>query len=121
MSQATSPRLQRISDMLRRELSVMIQQLDDPRLTMISVMDVKVSRDLSHAKVYISCLEEDKVKEMLAVLNHAAGYLRHQLAQTVELRIIPNLRFYFDDALVRSGRIADLLNEEEKNHPKDEG
>lgn len=115
-------RLDRIADMLKRELSILIQnEINDPRVGMVSVTDVKVSRDLMHAKVYVSVLQpEEKIPSAIKALNHAANYLRYQLAQRVELRVMPELRFYYDDSLIRGNRIANLIDEVTREKPKDE-
>ncbi|MFN7096808.1 MAG: 30S ribosome-binding factor RbfA [Gammaproteobacteria bacterium] len=113
-------RLDRIGDMLRRELTVLIQhEVNDPRVGMVSVTDVKVSRDLMHAKVYVSVLQpDDKIAAAIDALNHAAGYLRYQLAQRVDLRVMPQLRFYYDDSLVRGNRISNLIDEVTRDKEK---
>jgi ribosome-binding factor A len=113
-------RLDRIGDMLKRELSLLIQQeIKDPRVGMVSVTDVKVSRDLAHAKVYVSVLQPDeKIPEAIEALNHAASYLRYQLAQRVELRAMPVLRFYYDDSLLRGNRIATLIDKVTREKPE---
>lgn len=115
-------RLDRIGDMIKREIAVLIQQhVKDPRVGMVSVTDVKVSRDLSYAKIYVSImLPEEKIPEAIKALNHATGFLRHELAQRVELRVMPQLRFYYDDSLIRGNRIASLIDEVTRNKPNDD-
>ncbi len=106
-------RLDRIGDTLKRELAELIQHhVNDPRVGMVSVTEVKVSKDLAHAKVFVSLMvEEAKIPDAIAALNHAAGYLRYQLAQRVDLRVMPALRFYYDDSAVRGSRIATLIDQ----------
>lgn len=105
-------RLDRISDMIQRELSRLIQSsMDDPRVGIVTVSHVDVSPNLSHAKVHVSVLgDEAKVKETLKVLNKAAPYLRCLLAENIELRVTPELRFVYDDSIARASRISTLLN-----------
>jgi len=107
----TSSRLDRISDLLKQELALMIQtELRDPRLGMVSVLAVKVSRDLAHADVFITVLGAEPA-EAVAALNKAAGMLRSLLAKSVNLRATPRLRFIFDESVERGRRISALIDE----------
>lgn len=118
---STYSRLDRINDTIKRELAILIQQsLNDPRIGMVSVTAVKVSKDLSHAKVFVSFLEEGKaVVEGIAALNHASTFLRYQLAQRIDLRVMPLLRFYYDDSLLRASRITSLIDDAIDKHNDD--
>ena len=115
-------RLDRINDAIMREISVLIQQqVSDPRIGMVSVTEVSVSRDLSHAKVFVSVMQPDeKIPEAIKALNHAAGFLRHELAQRIDLRFMPKLRFYYDDSLIRGNRISALIDEVTRDKPSDD-
>jgi ribosome-binding factor A len=111
-------RAQRIADRIREELSEMlIQEISDPRLSEISVTDVNVDRELSYANIYVSALEgSERSEEVLAGLEHAKGYLRHELAQRIELRTFPYLRFHWDATFEHADKIERLiasLHEEE--------
>lgn len=108
-------RTERIADQLQRELAQLIQfQVKDPRLSMVTVSYVKVSRDLGFADVYITVFplhgktEEQALADSLAVLKHAAGFLRTELSHCIKLRTVPQLRFHFDEAIER-GRQLDRL------------
>ena len=98
-------RSHRIGEMLMRELALIIQHdISDPRVGMVTVSHVDVTADLKHAKVYVthlnkSELAEHDMKECLAGLARASGFLRRGLARRVELRAIPELRFYYDKTL----------------------
>lgn len=111
-------RLQRISDRIREELSEMlIQEISDPRLSGISVTEVKVDRELAFADIYISAIEgSERAKEVLEGLQHAQGYIRRELSQRVDLRTFPRLRFHWDPTYERAEHIerliASLQNEE---------
>lgn len=122
MSEAYS-RLDRIGDGIKRELAVLIQQaVKDPRVGMVSVTRVQVSKDLAHAKVYVSSLIEGEAAKMAVVaLNHAAGFLRSQLAERIQLRVMPQLRFYYDDSLARAGRMAELLENLDPDNTDERG
>lgn len=108
-------RTERVADFLKRELATLIQQeLRDPRLGMISVTEAQVSRDLSHAKVYVTVLGKDSAEQAepsLAVLNQAAGFLRSQLARMNNARTTPRLRFYYDDSVGRGQALSQLIDQ----------
>ena len=105
-------RTSRVADHLQRELAGLIQrEVRDPRVGMVSVTGVDVSRDMGHAKVYYTLLsadEHDDVEECTAVLNKAAGFLRTQLSRDSSMRSVPQLRFYFDTSVGR-GRYMEAL------------
>jgi len=105
------PRTRRVGEQMQRELAALLhEELKDPRLGMISVSGVEVSRDLAHARVYISVLGgEETVSETLGILNKAAGFLRHQLGQRMRLRVIPQLRFLYDESLAEGARMDALI------------
>lgn len=112
-------RLQRISDRLRQELSEMvIFEISDPRLSGISITDVKVDRELAYADIYVSALEgKERADEVLEGLESASGYIRHALADRVELRAFPKLRFHWDPTPENADRIERLLAELRKGKP----
>jgi ribosome-binding factor A len=105
------PRTRRVGEQMQRELAAILhEELKDPRLGMISVSGVEVSRDLAHARVYISVLGgEEDVSETIKVLNKAAGFLRHQLGQRMRLRAVPQLRFLYDESLAEGARMDALI------------
>jgi len=118
------PRTRRVGEQIQRELAGLLhEELKDPRLGMISVSGVEVSRDLAHARVYISVLGgEEAVSETLKVLNKAAGFLRHQLGQRMRLRVIPQLRFMYDASLAEGARMDALIAAAVAgNRPPDDG
>lgn len=111
-------RAERIGDRIREVLSEMlVQEISDPRLSGISVTEVRVDRELAFASVYVSALEgSSRAKEVLAGLRHAKGYLRRELSQRIDLRTFPQLRFHWDPTYERAERIESLiasLHEEE--------
>ncbi len=114
-------RLQRISERIREELSEMvIMEISDPRLSGISITDVTVDREFTFADIYVSAVEgHDRAAEVLEGLAHASGYLRKALAERVELRIFPRLRFHWDPTPEKADHIerliASLHAEEESN------
>jgi len=104
-------RTDRIGDVMQRELSVIImQELKDPRVSMITIAEVRVSKDLAHAKVFVSVMMEEKAEETLEGLNKAAGFLRAQLAKRMSLRVIPQLLFVYDDTTIKANRISRMID-----------
>ena len=105
-------RTERVGEQVRRDLADLIRSsLDDPRMALVSITDVEVSRDLSHAKVFVTVFEEDKAKASIGALNKAAGFLRGRLGQEMRLRSVPELHFHHD-ASVETGQRMDRLIEE---------
>lgn len=105
-------RSQRVGDQIQRELSELIRdEIKDPRLGMVSIPAVRLSRDLGYAKVYVSVLgDEVQVAESVEVLNRAAGFLRHRLGKLLHIRTVPELRFLHDRSLEEGARIGALIN-----------
>ncbi|MFU8877709.1 MAG: 30S ribosome-binding factor RbfA, partial [Wenzhouxiangellaceae bacterium] len=92
-----SGRHERVAGLLRRELADILRREIQPELpSLISLTDVEVSRDLAHARVYISVLEIEQAAEVMRELAGAGGEIRHQLAGRVRLRIVPELKFIHD-------------------------
>jgi ribosome-binding factor A len=105
-----SKRLDRIGDMLKQELARLIQtELRDPRLGMVSVTGVEVSRDLAHANVYVTALNADP-KEAVKVLDNASGLLRSLIAKNIQLRTTPRLKFHYDESVERGRELSALID-----------
>ena len=106
------PRTRRVGEQIQRELAELIRtELKDPRLGMVSISAVQVSRDLGHAKVHVSVLgTEEQSRESVKVLNHAAGFLRHKLGKLLHIRVIPELHFFLDRSLEEGARLGALIN-----------
>ncbi len=104
-------RLTRIADRIREDLSEMlIRDVQDPRLSGISITDVKVDRELTFADIYVSAVEgSERSKEVLEGLQSASGFLRTQLAARVDLRAFPRLRFHWDPTPERADHIERIL------------
>lgn len=105
-------RINRISEEVKRELSdIIMNDLKDPRITgMISIVNLKVTRDLRYAKVYISIYgsDEDK-KNAIDGLRNAAGFLRKEIGRRVQLRYTPELIFEMDDSIEQGIYISNLI------------
>jgi ribosome-binding factor A len=97
---------------LLRELTQLLQRAKDPRLGEITLQEVRVSRDLAHAKVFFTCFGGDEaVREQQRLLNTSlAGFLRHELARTARLRTVPQLHFVYDESIGRGERLAALID-----------
>lgn len=107
-------RTDRVADFLRKELASTIQfNMRDPRLGMVSITDVEVTRDLSFAKVFVTFVgpESDaEIKESVDVLNRASGFLRTQISKSHRMRTTPRLSFHFDKSVVRGSYLSDLID-----------
>ena len=107
-------RIERVNNLIRREISELIQrELRDPRLDeFVTVTEVSTSPDLKFAKVYISCISgKQEEQKTLTVLNSASGFLRTELARKVRLRRIPELSFYWDDSIEHGDHILRLIDQ----------
>ena len=105
-------RSERVAGSLRRELAKLIQmELKDPEVGFIGLSDVEVSRDLAHAKVFVTVFESDKADSSLKALKRAAGFLRSRLSREMRIRSVPELHFHHD-ASVETGQRMDSLIEE---------
>jgi ribosome-binding factor A len=106
-------RTQRVADYIQRELAGVIQhQVRDPRVGMVSIISVNVSRDLGHAKVFYTVMDSESSEEAVevtAVLNKAAGFMRRELSRDSSMRSVPQLRFYFDTSVGQGRHMEDLI------------
>ena len=126
-----SSRVQRVGDQIQKELASLIQlEVSDPRIGMVSITGVEVSRDLSHAKVFVTVmntLSEDasvnqvtlsspgkldriEVEENIEALVKASGFLRTMLSKRLRTRSIPKLQFYYDNSIERGQQLSGLID-----------
>lgn len=126
-----SSRAQRVADQIQRELANLIQlEVNDPRVGMVSITGVDVSRDLAHARVHITVmntLSEDadvneatlsspgeldklEIEENLKALTKASGYLRTLLSKRLSTRSVPKLEFHYDSSIERGQQLSDLID-----------
>jgi len=107
-------RTDRIADVIQRTLAnVILQEIGDPRVGMVNINDVTVTRDLSVAKVYVTFVGEKDEKmcvESTKVLNNAAGYLRNFIAKELNTRIAPRLQFIYDQSVIRGQALSNLID-----------
>jgi len=107
-------RSERVSDAVQKELAILIREnIRDPRVGMVSVTEVSVSRDLAVANIYITFVGErtqEQVDKGLQALNGASGFLRKLLASSLSLRATPKLKFFFDESGHRGQRLEALID-----------
>lgn len=114
MKQGSDARTQRIADLIQQSLAdIITKEMGDTRFHLVTITGVTVARDLSYAKIYVSFLfdEEKKIRSTVRALNHAAKKLRYELAQRVKLRIIPTLKFIYDQSSARGAKVSILIDE----------
>lgn len=105
-------RTKRVAAQIQRELAELIQfEIKDPRIGLVTVSGVDVTRDLAYAKVYVTLLNpESGVDEALEALNHAAGFLRHELGKRMKLRIVPHITFLYDASVEEGANLSALID-----------
>ena len=119
-------RNQRMAEQIRRELAEIVRdELKDPRMGLCSFTAVKLSRDLSHAVVFCTVLDDSHREETIDTLNRAAGFIRSQIASRIRARSVPMLKFINDDSIERGAAMDDLIREaikaDEMHHKENEG
>lgn len=117
----SSNRINRINEEIQKELSALLRTVKDPRVqdTMISITRVETTPDLRYTKVYVSFLQEERVKDAMAGLKSAAGYLRRQLGHNLQLRYSPEIVWSEDDSITYGARMLKLINSLEVKHDED--
>lgn len=112
MMQSGFSRTERVAEQIKRDLAVLIRdRIKDPRVGMVSIIDVEISKDLGHAKVWFDVLMNDQGKEAEEALNHAAGFLRRELGRGLKLRVTPSLRFFYDDTQLKGNQMSALIDQ----------
>lgn len=110
-------RTQRIGDQIQQVLaSLLSSKIHDPRFQDISITGVNISPDMKNATIFVSKLETQKINETIVALNKAAGFFRHGLANKLNLRYTPKLKFVYDDSILRGNKISKLINRETENN-----
>jgi len=122
-------RVDRVASQIRRELAEFIRlQVNDPGVRMVTLTDVEVARDYSHAKVFYTTLSESKMPESKVSeanklvqqgLERASGFLRSQLAHSMKLRITPQLHFVYDPTVASGARLSQLIDQAVASDHKD--
>ncbi len=122
-------RSRRVGELIQRELATMLtRDVKDPRLSMVSITAVDVTRDLGLARVYYTVInvqdDSDNLEKVRQGLAKANGFLRHELGQHIQLRIVPKLEFRYDESIVHGAKLTQLIDsvieDDIKRHNDDE-
>src|SRR5688572_28758097 len=106
-------RTQRVADLIQKELAMIIHhESDDERFKLVTITSVSVSRDFSYAKIYVSIFldDQEQIKEMIYSLNKSAKAFRYLLAKQIDLRVMPELKFHYDESTVYGFKLSNLIN-----------
>jgi len=109
----------RVADQIQRDVAVLVRELKDPRIGMITINAVEVSPDYAHAKVFFSLLSGD-VNECEQALNEAAGFLRNSLFKKLQIHTVPTLHFHFDRTTERAADLSALIAKANATRAKDD-
>jgi len=112
----------RIADQIQRELAELVRlEVRDPRVRLVTLTGVELSRDQSHARVFFTVLgPETEANAALEGLQHAAGFLRTSLAHRLSTRSVPELLFVYDESVERGARLTRLIDEAVRSEPEPE-
>jgi len=117
-------RPEKVAQLMRREVAdILERKMRDPRISRtVTVTDVEVTQDLSFARIYVTVLGDEASRSgVLEALAHAAGFVRHELGDRLDLREVPEIRFQYDTSLDRGARVDELLRKIERGEkPEDE-
>ncbi len=107
-----SVKIDRIASNFIKEISyILANEIKDSDIRFVTVTDCKVTNDLSFAKVYVTVLNQDKIDETIKALNNAAGFIRKELADRVEVRHIPELTFVYDESIDYGKKIENIIEQ----------
>lgn len=105
-------REERVGAEIHRELALLLRdEARDPRLSQVTIQEVRVVRDLSHAKVFFTLMDSDQAKATEAALNKASAFLRRRLADKMLLRVVPRLAFVYDKSIEAGLRLSSLIDQ----------
>jgi len=105
-------RTDRVAELIQKELASMIyREMKDPRVQLVTICYVKISKDLKYAKVFVSVMDETRAEETIDALKKAAGFFRGLLAKRMQMRSVPRLDFVYDDTVVRASRLSQLIKQ----------
>ena len=112
-------RIERLNDAFQEEImQIILEEVKDEKLKFVTITEVKTSSDLSYAKVYFTCLQDDKREEITESLNKAAPFIRKCLAPRFDILKTPELKFIYDNSLEYGKHIDEIIDEinEKKNN-----
>ena len=117
-------RTSRIGDQIQKELASIVQfEVKDPRLGLVTITEVRVAKDLGYADIYYTVLgmddKSEKLAENQAALESASNFLRRRVSQEVKLRVMPQLRFHYDESVVNGTKMSALIDKAIKSNKQD--
>jgi len=105
-----SVKIDRIASNMIKELSyILTNEVKDNNIKFVTITDVKLTSDLSYAKVYVTVFNKDKVKETMSSLNQAKGFIRKKLSERIDIRHTPELLFTFDESIEYGKKIEQII------------
>ena len=105
-------RSHRLAELIYREIgTIILTEMRDPRFKELTITSVKLNDDLSFAKVYFTLLDQAKTKEIAKALNHAQGVFRSKIGERLDIKYVPQIKFYFDEAQENADKIEQLFKE----------
>jgi ribosome-binding factor A len=103
-------RSERVGRQLQKELADLIRNgIKDPRLGMVTVQAVRLSRDLSHARVYFTLFDDSDRKQQAQLLKDSSSFLRHEIGKRMRMRVTPVLEFVYDDSIEQGAHLSELI------------
>ena len=115
-------RSQRVGDEMQRVISQIIRSdVSDPRIPLLlSVMEVRMSNDLSHATVYLSMMGDEKQrKDCTDAIASASGFIKRETMKKIQLRVAPEITYVFDDSIEKGMQLMDLIDKTVKGDQKE--
>jgi len=113
----------RVGDQILKELAVCLQrEVRDPRMTMVTVTAVKITRDLKYARVFVTVMgkeEKEDIKASIDALTRAKGFFRSYLGKVMKLRQVPELTFVYDESIIRGANLSALIDKAVKHQNPD--
>ena len=107
---AAQGRVHRVESELKKVLSVvLLSRVNDRKLAMVTITEIEVSKDLSYAKVYYSCLIQEDVEYVKKAFLKSKGLFRSSIASSLKLRIVPDLKFIYDDSIEYGAKMEDKI------------
>jgi ribosome-binding factor A len=113
---STHRRIDRLGDLIKREVSeILLREVQDPRVTMVTITHAAVASDLKHAKIFFSTLKTGpELDATITGLERAAGFVQRRLAERIHIRYVPHLSFLFDDSLAQAAHMDQIFRELEE-------
>lgn len=109
--QKVSHRLSRVETQLMRQIATLLErEIDDPRIKDVTISHVNMSKDLRHARIYFTVLDDSQAQKITFALNHTVSYLRRRIGETLALRVVPEIFFIYDEDLNKAQKLTDLIN-----------